>query len=1185
MNNKKANLRYVLILAVFVLVVASVVADLTFNTNDLAPPDNTYTQNPKPSFTVNVSSNNFTNVINCTLLINGTLSNFTNATNNTLAVLTANTTLTEGLHTWAINCSDNNNTNLTTNRTIIADRTAPTVTLVNSSFNTTSTTPSITFSFTDAFSPTANCTLFFNSLPQSNNASVLVGTNTVLQSTALSDGSYAINVSCIDLAGNVGNSSPITVKVDNGKPYVGDLATQYQGPLGYGIINNADLFFSTATGNNLVNLSINLTDATTAVKNVTFDFSNVCSSGNTTTTSSVGGLWYGTCTVDVATAINTFTPVNISMTACDLLHNCNSSLYRTVILYNMTTPPMPPGCLRFGSQTTDLSTVTNFSSVNFTIQMEFNGSCLTGPGGGSSPWTGYQQIMMMNFTSLDMSSQTIGLRLAGLKDALVVNISPPHVWGPTKIYLNSSAFAELNANVTITLNNLPFTNLPNITCAENSSKTETNLAFTPDTPFVFSILHYKGDGPANISVPRGNLTFTVSGFSTYDVNDTVNPWITLVSPSTFTSSNSSVLVNVIVNGTGSDLSLIQITNLSGGPNYVYNATGGDISDSANCVNLTAGSDLLNCTVLMDNVAEGSHTLTITANDFAYPQPGNTNSTSQTIIIDQTAPTVTMNSPDGGSFTNSTSVTVNFTANDNADSAINCTLTRTPANVTNLTVSNTSTTYTYTSLTNGTYNWSVNCTDDAGFSTVSSTRNFTVDRTVPVVHLIAPASGGASNSTTPVHYFNVTDSWSTSFDCTVNWTGNVSETQNFTETENFTADNATSTSAGYLIGVSNGVVNWSVSCTDQGGNNNITRSWFNVSDTTAPVMSGASPSGVLASASSETLSITTDEYAYCSYSNSSTDNYTSMTLNLTPTYQNRTTHTASVSVGSGAYDYYVLCSDVNSNDDTTATHISFTVAGSGGGGGTGGGGGGGIGTATPTNPQASQTWDLISPGVNKIMKVTSDDFGIKEIELGVNTAANNVNLVVEKLPAKLSTMPDLSGKVFKYLQITAKNLASTNLKGVAKIRFQVTQSWLSTNGVSSANIVLDRLVNGAWQQLKTTLLKSDSTNAYYEAETPGFSYFAITVSAPAATPTTPAPATTPAETTVTHPTEQPAATTPAPTETTTTQPSAPAKTTGTAKTGASPLVTILTIVIIVLAIVLIILAIARKKKPKHRSLEE
>ncbi|MBU0470784.1 MAG: PGF-pre-PGF domain-containing protein [Nanoarchaeota archaeon] len=128
--------------------------------------------------------------------------------------------LSDGIYNLTINATNStgsvvSNTSVTG---ITVDNTAPVVTLINSSFNTTDTTPSVTFNFTDTVFATASCVLYLNGTAY-NTSTVNNATNTELTvNTTLSDGSYSANVNCTDSSSNEGNSSSITVIVDTRVP-------------------------------------------------------------------------------------------------------------------------------------------------------------------------------------------------------------------------------------------------------------------------------------------------------------------------------------------------------------------------------------------------------------------------------------------------------------------------------------------------------------------------------------------------------------------------------------------------------------------------------------------------------------------------------------------------------------------------------------------------------------------------------------------------------------------------------------------------------------------------------------------------------------------------------------------------------------------------------------------------------
>ena len=98
------------------------------------------------------------------------------------------------------------------------------------------------------------------------------------------------------------------------------------------------------------------------------------------------------------------------------------------------------------------------------------------------------------------------------------------------------------------------------------------------------------------------------------------------------------------------------------------------------------------------------------------------------------------------------------------------------------------------------------------------------------------------------------------------------------------------------------------------------------DTTPPVRSNASPSGIQATGTTQvTLGLTTDEIATCRYATTTGVAYSAMASTFATT--GGTTHTTLVTglVNGGSYNYYVRCQDRAGNPDTTDFPISFTVA--------------------------------------------------------------------------------------------------------------------------------------------------------------------------------------------------------------------------------------------------------------------
>jgi hypothetical protein len=117
--------------------------------------------------------------------------------------------------------------------------------------------------------------------------------------------------------------------------------------------------------------------------------------------------------------------------------------------------------------------------------------------------------------------------------------------------------------------------------------------------------------------------------------------------------------------------------------------------------------------------------------------------------DVTPPVVSLVSPAPGAYLNSSSITFSFNATDDQSTTLNCSLyINNILNKTNSSVINGSiTSFQVTGLTDGSYNWKINCSDQSGNSNVSETRTFIIDTIKPTVAINSPSSNVFLNSKT------------------------------------------------------------------------------------------------------------------------------------------------------------------------------------------------------------------------------------------------------------------------------------------------------------------------------------------------------------------------------------------------------------------------------------------------------
>ena len=144
-----------------------------------------------------------------------------------------------------------------------------------------------------------------------------------------------------------------------------------------------------------------------------------------------------------------------------------------------------------------------------------------------------------------------------------------------------------------------------------------------------------------------------------------------------------------------------------------------------------------------------------------------------------------------------------------------------------------------------------------------------------------------------------------------------------------------------------------------------------------------------------------------------------------------------------------------------------------------------------------------------------------IALKADTNVSDAKVVVERVE-KSAEIPEPSGIGYIYIDIEVENARDAKIEG--RVEFKVANSWIGDNSIDEATVTLSRYA-GEWMALPTSKTDEDADFAYFEAETPRFSTFAVTgekkveVAAAAAATPTPTPAA-PATTPTSSPTAQP-----------------------------------------------------------------
>ena len=299
-----------------------------------------------------------------------------------------------------------------------------------------------------------------------------------------------------------------------------------------------------------------------------------------------------------------------------------------VLLHDLGSFQGPPeqgnisNCFRESNDSTNMSQVLNFNAVNLIQSMELNGSaeCHMQFAGvnHSLPWgSTFKKAGKMNFTSVDISTEAkASAVMSAMGNLIQMQISPPHSFQPSRIFVNTTNFSALNTSAVVTMYDLPFGSAPQV-IADNGSDI-TNMTWS--------------QGPFNSTYnsSTGNLTIYLTGFSGYNISDNNTPNISILTPTqALNTTDTTLTVNVSANGTGTEISYlsINITNATANYTYIYSNT----TNTANCSQLSNGSENITCQINV-SLAEGNWSINATARDYGGSSPGNLHSTKHNFTI-------------------------------------------------------------------------------------------------------------------------------------------------------------------------------------------------------------------------------------------------------------------------------------------------------------------------------------------------------------------------------------------------------------------------------------------------------------------------------------------------------------------------------------------------------------------------
>lgn len=116
--------------------------------------------------------------------------------------------------------------------------------------------------------------------------------------------------------------------------------------------------------------------------------------------------------------------------------------------------------------------------------------------------------------------------------------------------------------------------------------------------------------------------------------------------------------------------------------------------------------------------------------------------------------------------------------------------------------------------------------------------------------------------------------------------------------------------------------------------------------------------------------------------------------------------------------------------------------------------------------------------------------VTEIKLQVAKATSNIEIRVATSSTPPPAPPPPAASVYRFVEVELKNVEKETVQK-AKIGFRVEKTWVLRENIQPDTVRLQRLTDGEWNILPTIRVEEDENVLKYEAETPGFSFFAIT----------------------------------------------------------------------------------------------
>jgi PGF-pre-PGF domain-containing protein len=149
-----------------------------------------------------------------------------------------------------------------------------------------------------------------------------------------------------------------------------------------------------------------------------------------------------------------------------------------------------------------------------------------------------------------------------------------------------------------------------------------------------------------------------------------------------------------------------------------------------------------------------------------------------------------------------------------------------------------------------------------------------------------------------------------------------------------------------------------------------------------------------------------------------------------------------------------------------------------------GGGGGVIEGDFSEPNEFN----VSANGTVVNSLEDRNISVDSVALTSNESDDYFRIEVESLEDKPDDTEDLSDRVYSYLSIDVVGLLDEKItEGV--VEFSVSKDWMTSNGIDVSTVELRRY-NQGWDSLDTSETSETDDTYEFEAEVPGYSYFAI-----------------------------------------------------------------------------------------------